>query len=75
MRKIRGKKMKWTPDRIKSLRDSFGDNREQFADRLAVSKFSIRNWEQGQTEPSDRVQMLLDHLQRELHDTHVKQPA
>ncbi len=77
MKKIRGKKMIWTAERIKALRDEFGESREQFAERLSASKFTLRNWEQGQFEPSGRVQMLLDRLQDDLREGRVKikQPA
>lgn len=79
MKKKPGKKMKWTSDKIKALREVVGESREDFAVRIAVSKFSLRNWEQGQFEPSIRVQKILDRVEQDLIEGRImsaeKQPA
>jgi transcriptional regulator with XRE-family HTH domain len=38
--------------RLKSLRQLYGYSREELADRLGISVFTLRSWEQGKREPS-----------------------
>ena len=69
----------WTPQRIKKLRDAFGQTQEQFSARLGMTKFGLRMWEQGQSVPSEMAQILLDRIEEDLAKGRVdksdKQPA
>lgn len=84
MQKRKGKKpvAKWTPEKIKTLRDSIGESREEFAPRIGASKFTLRNIEQGQLPVSKRIDLLLDLVQANVLAGHIgttakreKQPA
>ncbi|MCK5706254.1 MAG: helix-turn-helix domain-containing protein [Candidatus Aureabacteria bacterium] len=61
---IRAKKLK--PSRVfdykpnlKVIRKKFKMSQSQFADLIGVSIFTLRNWEQGRTEPDGAARSLL----------------
>ena len=61
---IRAKKLK--PSRVfelkpkvKVIRKKFKMSQAQFADLIGVSIFTLRNWEQGRTEPDGAARSLL----------------
>lgn len=55
--------MKWTPKRIRRLRDHLNETQKQFARRLRVNVNTLRCWEQGKGEPSGPATMVLDLIQ------------
>jgi DNA-binding transcriptional regulator YiaG len=64
----RKKKMKseWTAERIKTLREKYGESQGDFAKRLHVSVDSVRGWEQGRGDPSGTAQELLRRVEEDL---------
>jgi len=40
------------PDQIRALREGLGDNQQEFAQRVGVSKQAVSQWESGATEPT-----------------------
>ncbi len=53
---------KWTPARIRGLRDSLGLGRERFGRLILASAKSVERWEKGETEPAPVFQDALDRL-------------
>lgn len=68
----RKRRVRWTPERIKALRNAWGETQAQFAERLNVSKSAIRFWEQGQGKPSKLAEFVLDRVEADLKEP---QPA
>ena len=52
--------MKWTPKRIKQLRDWLNETQAQFSRRLRVNIWTLRHWEQGKGEVSGPAALVLD---------------
>jgi DNA-binding transcriptional regulator YiaG len=79
MSKAKGKKMKWTGEKIMAMRKSHRLNRTQLAELLGVSKFTIRNIEQGQIFATESMQRLLNYVEKDLSEQRdlrtEKQPA
>lgn len=50
----------WTAEKIKELRNSLGETQSEFAERLGVTIWTVRSWEQGKNPPSGAVAVLLD---------------
>lgn len=75
-RKEQMSKTKWTPDRIKHLREEvYVETQETFCDRFPVSIDTLRYWEQGRGVPSRMVQSLLDSLELASPNGHRKAVA
>jgi len=64
--------MLWTPERIKSLRERYGETQEQFRLRFPVSLSCLKQWETGR-EASDMACTILDRLQEDLELGRVRQ--
>jgi DNA-binding transcriptional regulator YiaG len=58
--------MVWNGARIKALRKRFGDNQEEFADRIDVPVGTLRWWEQDQGEPPGIAMKYFDRLEADL---------
>jgi len=71
------KKMSWTPEKIRALRDAYDVSQREFGELLDLSMFTVRNWEQGQAVPGRRALKDLDRLADDLRSGNVrtKQPA
>ena len=65
----------WIPEKIKSLRKSYGERQEDFCQRLGVALSTLRHWEQGHGEPIGPARKLLDRLEEDLREGRIKQPA
>lgn len=63
---------KWTPERIKALRDRYSETQEQFRHRFPISLSTLKYWETG-GEPSDMACTLLDRLEEDLQEGRVRQ--
>ena len=50
------------------LRKSHSLSREEFAEFLGVSKFTVRNIEQGQIDATESLQRLLDYVEKDLRE-------
>ena len=58
----------WTPEKIKKLRQAYGEKQEDFCERLGVSLPALRHWEQGLGEPNGSAQILLGRLEEDLEE-------
>ena len=56
----------WDGQRIKKLRNSFGESQTQFCQRLGVGVDALQHWEQDRAEPSRPIQLLLEILQEDI---------
>lgn len=56
----------WTSERIKNLRQRYGERQEDFCKRFRISLGALRIWEQGQGEPSGPATIILDQLEADL---------
>lgn len=56
----------WTAERIRKLRERFGETQEEFARRISVSVPTVKHWEQGKGKPIGPAQLLFDRLERDL---------
>ncbi|GIW81522.1 MAG: hypothetical protein KatS3mg105_3329 [Gemmatales bacterium] len=72
MRKMRTQ-TKWTPDRIRSLRESYNESQAVFCTRLGVGVDTLRIWEQGRGTPNGSAQILLDRLEQDLSEAREQQ--
>lgn len=52
----------WTPEKIKELREAYGESQPVFALRFRQGVDSLRKWEQGKATPTGAVTVVLDHL-------------
>lgn len=52
----------WTAAAIRALRDSLALDRDQFAERLHVSRETVVSWETGRRTPTAATSYLLDLL-------------
>lgn len=59
----------WTPERIKALRQRYGETQQEFALRFRVSLGAVRIWEQGQKQPSGPITVILDLLEEQLRES------
>lgn len=57
---------KWDADAIRALRQRYGDDREQFADRINCSVASVRFWEIARGTPNGPTLKLFEYMEREL---------
>ncbi len=64
--RTKGKKMHWTPDRIRNLREAYGELQTQFIIRLGVSVTTLSMWEQGHGRPNGSAQILLGRLKEDI---------
>ncbi len=62
-RRMVATKQKWTAERIKALRDRYGETQDDFRARFRISLSTLRFWEQGQGEPSGPATVILDQLE------------
>lgn len=62
----------WTPERIKALRERYGETQEQFRHRFPISLSTLKFWETG-GEPSDMACTLLDRLAEDIQQGRVRQ--
>jgi transcriptional regulator with XRE-family HTH domain len=73
----RRRQPKWTPARIKGLRDRYGESQPRFARRIGCSPQLLRHYEQGRHDlskgPSGLVVAALDRLEHDI-DTGNVQP-
>ena len=49
-------------DRLSELRKIRGLNRKELADKLGLSEFTIRSYEQGKSEPDDETKIKISQL-------------
>jgi DNA-binding transcriptional regulator YiaG len=75
MKKEKGRKKMWTPDKIRELREAFGERQVDFCRRVGVSLPALQCWEQGKGEPGGSAQILLDRLEEDLRDGRIEQTA
>lgn len=61
----RGARMSWNGEKIKALRDRYGETQEEFANRIGVAVGTLRFWEQDQGPPNLTAQKLFVFLQRD----------
>lgn len=61
MMRSRGRSM-WKPEKVKELRNRFGETQEAFAARLGVGVGTLRDWEQGARRPKGSAAKLLELL-------------
>lgn len=52
--------LRWTPDRVQSLRHALGENTAAFAVRFARSPRTIEDWEHGRRNPDKLCQRMMD---------------
>lgn len=56
---------KWTPERIRRLRERYGVSQIKMSlDVLGVSVFSCQRWESGRVDPAPRSLDLLEHSEK-----------
>ena len=60
----RRKRLRRVP-RVKTLRHAIGLTQEEFANRYAIPIGTLRDWEQGRTEPDQAAQAYLDLIARD----------
>lgn len=67
----------WTPEKIRSLRTSYGETQLEFAKRFPVTVATLANWEQGRIVPPECMQTLLGFFKRDFDEGRVsrKRPA
>ena len=53
------------PVDVKALRKRLGLNQPEFADRYGLSVGTVRDWEQGRSQPDRPAQVLLRVIERE----------
>ncbi|MCG8358749.1 MAG: helix-turn-helix domain-containing protein [Kiloniellales bacterium] len=53
---------------VKAIRKSVGMSQQQFADTFGLKVASVRNWEQGRTEPEGPAKVLLTIISRKPKD-------
>lgn len=63
----------WTADRIKALRQRYGEKQEEFCLRLGVGAGALRHWEQDRGEPNGSVQILLSRLEEDLKEGKIRE--
>lgn len=75
--KTRGKHMRWTAEKIKSLRHRLGESQDEFATRFRVSVDALQHWEQSRGKPLGPVEVILDRIEQDLREgvIQVKQTA
>ena len=56
----------WTAERIRQLRDAYDENQEDFASRLGVSVWTLRDWEQGRARAHGCAEKLFERLEEDL---------
>jgi len=59
--------VKFSPEKISSLRKQMNVSQSVFAEILNVSPSSIRQWEQGKRTPSGSTKVLLELLEKTPH--------
>lgn len=61
-RKATNMEQRWPPERIRELRQAYGESQPEFAARLRVFYRTLAQWEQGRAEPGEMAQFFLDCL-------------
>jgi transcriptional regulator with XRE-family HTH domain len=56
----------WTAERIKALRERYGEKQEEFCHRLGVGVGTLRHWEQGRGTPSGPAAILLGRIEEDI---------
>lgn len=62
MKSTKGRKMPWTPKKIKEFREEIGVSQRVFGLLIDRTMFTVRNWEQGQAVPGRLAVRDLDEL-------------
>ncbi len=65
----------WTPERIKSLRERYGEHQKAFAERFGASVQAIQSWEQGKRAPGGSAKIILAMLEEKLDHRMSRQPV
>lgn len=66
----RGRAM-WTAEKIRELRERYGETQDQFRQRIGVALGTLRFWEQGQGKPLGPAAKLLSRLEEDLLESAV----
>jgi DNA-binding transcriptional regulator YiaG len=69
------RKVKWSPQSIRDLRERYGESQPAFAPRLGITVEALRVWEQGKGIPGGSAQLLLDRLQEDAEQGRIRQLA
>ncbi len=62
----------WDSEKIKILRENYGETQEEFAPMLGVSVPTLRMWEQGKGRPAGSAQKLLKFAKLGLDDPKIR---
>lgn len=57
--------MRWTPNRIRKLRENLGYTKAEFADLIGVNKSQMTRYESGETAATPMLERLLDYISRD----------
>lgn len=63
----------WTPERIRDLRQNYGEKQIDFCRRLGVSLGALRNYEQGISRPIGPAELLLSRLEEDLKEGRIRE--
>lgn len=58
-KKSEARVFRYTPNRVRDIRVKLGLTQQQFAGMLCISLGTLRNWEQGRTQPDGPALVLL----------------
>ena len=64
--------MRWPPEKIKELRERYGETQAVFRLRLGITVTTLANWEQGRFEPTGTGLLMLDRLAEDLEAGQVR---
>lgn len=57
--------MLWPPEKIRSLRNMYGESQNVFCRRLGVTADALQHWEQGRGAPNGSALLLMDRLEED----------
>ena len=63
----------WTPEKIRELRNLYGETQVAFARRLGVTPTSLRYWEWDMQNPSGSARILLDRLREDVEEGKIRE--